>query len=83
MMINQSSARPGFTNITSCPGEGARGNQETPESAVKTYAGHCGHPEELCCDSGPPKKKWERSGESCYLDSWLGKASQRDNIHFM
>lgn len=57
MMINQSSARPGFTNITSCPGEGARGNQETPESAVKTYAGHCGHPEELCCDSGPPKKK--------------------------
>lgn len=57
MMINQSSARPGFTNITSCPGEGARGNQETPESAVKTYAGHCGHPEELCCGSGPPKKK--------------------------
>lgn len=56
MMINQSSARPGFTNITSCPGEGATGNQETPGSAVKTCAGHCGHPEERGCDPGPPKK---------------------------
>lgn len=71
MMINQSSARPGFINITSCPGEGARGNQETPESAVKTYAGHCGHPEELCCDSGPPKKKkWERTSKRNFHRDW-------------